>query len=225
MPKDPAMLWYWNDWHGGTVTMSRHLKGCYMDLLYAQFNNGRLSLSEIKTVLGQDFAATWPVLLKKFKQDENDYYYNEKAESEKIKRERFAEKQKTVGMLGGRPKKTQIKPVDYLNNNPNKSLLENVNENKEKGVQGEKPKLWDSEKYSFLHSPGWIYNFCTNKKISIEVFEKMGKEFISDIELKEDFKSLSELRNHFTNWYNLKIRLNGNDEPVHMIQDFTPPKL
>jgi len=40
--KDPAVLWYWNDWGGGTRTMSRQLKGCYMDLLEAQFNSGPL---------------------------------------------------------------------------------------------------------------------------------------------------------------------------------------
>ena len=40
MAKDPAMLWYWADWHSGTATMSRFLKGCYMDLLHAQFNSG-----------------------------------------------------------------------------------------------------------------------------------------------------------------------------------------
>lgn len=217
MAKDPATLWYWNDWHGGTVTMTRHLKGCYMDLLYAQFNNGRLSLSEIKTVLGID-QASWTVLSKKFKQDENGNYYNEKAESERIKREQFTLKQTAVGKLGGRPKITQTKPVGYQNNNPDKTLLENVivnaidNENQEKGVQGEKPSTWDVEKHSFLHSGGWEYQFCTSKGISQEIFKQLAAEFISDVELKEDFKTAKELRNHFTNWYNLKSQNNGTDK-------------
>lgn len=91
MAKDPAVLWYWNDWQGGTVTMSRHLKGCYMDLLHAQFNGGRLSLAQIKTVLGGDFGQSWPCLQGKFKEDESGNYYNEKAEKEKQKRQKYTE--------------------------------------------------------------------------------------------------------------------------------------
>lgn len=91
MAKDPAVLWYWNDFHGGTVTLSRHLKGCYMDLLYAQFNSGRLSLAQIKTVLGVDFGTSWPILQAKFTKDENDRYYNQRAEDEKLKRQKFVQ--------------------------------------------------------------------------------------------------------------------------------------
>lgn len=94
MAKDPAVLWYWNDWQGGTVTLSRHFKGCYMDLLHAQFNNGRLSLAQVKTVLGVDFAQAWPALQAKFKKDGDDNYYNEKAENEKIRRQNFTEGRK-----------------------------------------------------------------------------------------------------------------------------------
>lgn len=86
MAKDPAVLWYWNDWYGGTVTFSRFLKGCYMDVLYAQFNNGHLSLDEIKTVLGSDFGQSWPALQKKFKEDSKGLFFNEKAEETKNKR-------------------------------------------------------------------------------------------------------------------------------------------
>jgi uncharacterized protein YdaU (DUF1376 family) len=90
MAKDPATLWYWNDWNSGTVTFSRHLKGCYMDLLHAQFNNGHLSLDEIKTVLGVDFS-NWNALQKKFAKDENGSYYNERLEQEITKRRAFSE--------------------------------------------------------------------------------------------------------------------------------------
>lgn len=93
MGKDPAVLWYWNDWQGGTSTFTRHLKGCYMDLLNAQFNNGRLSLTQIKTVLGQDYPE-WGVLQEKFKKDGNDRYYNERAEFEKEKRVKYSESRK-----------------------------------------------------------------------------------------------------------------------------------
>lgn len=104
MAKDPAILWYWNDWHGKTITLSRYLKGCYMDLLHAQFNNGRLSLEEIKTVLGSDFGPAWPTISKKFTVDDTGKYFNERIETEKENRAKFREKQSKNGKKGGRPK-------------------------------------------------------------------------------------------------------------------------
>lgn len=89
MSKDPAILFYFNDWHGGTVTFSRFLKGCYMDLLHAQFNSGGLSIDEIKTVLGSDFGSSWPTLQKKFKIEEDGLYYNKRLLFEKNRRQEF----------------------------------------------------------------------------------------------------------------------------------------
>ncbi len=88
MGKDPAVSWVFNDWQGGTMTLSRFQKGCYMDLLTAQFNNGHLTLDEIKNVLGNDFAA-WGVLSKKFAKDSEEKFYNERLEFEIIKRKSF----------------------------------------------------------------------------------------------------------------------------------------
>lgn len=94
MAKDPAMLWYWGDWYSGTVLMSRFLKGCYMDLLHAQFNSGRLTLEEIRMVLGSDFGQTWPTLQKKFAVDEAGKYFNVRLELEKNKRVAFTASRK-----------------------------------------------------------------------------------------------------------------------------------
>lgn len=89
MAKDPACLWYWGDWAGGTATFTRHLKGCYMDLLNAQFNSGPLSLDEIKTILGSDFGSSWPTLQKKFATTSNGLFLNERLQIEKEKRMAF----------------------------------------------------------------------------------------------------------------------------------------
>lgn len=91
MAKDPAILWYWSDWRGGTGTFTRHLKGCYMDLLDAQFNSGPLSMEEIRTVLGTDFGQAWPTLQKKFTATNAGLLYNERMEGEKEKRKRFTD--------------------------------------------------------------------------------------------------------------------------------------
>ena len=59
----------------------------------AQFNNGHMSLQEIKTILGtEDFDSLWiSKLKKKFKVDGNGLFYNEKLENEINKRRGFTE--------------------------------------------------------------------------------------------------------------------------------------
>lgn len=90
MAKDPAFLFYPNDWMGGTMTFNRHLKGCYIDVLMAQFNSGPLSLEEVKTVLGSDFGTAWPTLQKKFK-TAGGLFFNERLEAEKEKRRQYSD--------------------------------------------------------------------------------------------------------------------------------------
>lgn len=135
MAKDPAFLFYPGDWQGGTMTMSRHIKGCYIDLLVAQFNSGPLSLEEIKIVLGNDFAAWQGSLSKKFKQTETGLFFNERLEAEKTKRVEFSNKQKDRiskrwnknGMQSGN---TVVLPIENENRNEDVNVIG-------KGVQGE----------------------------------------------------------------------------------------
>lgn len=90
MAKDPALLWYPGDWLAGTMTMNRLQKGAYMDLLVAQFNNGRLSLLDIQTILGSDFEQ-WDLKLKSKFKEENGLFYNERLDLEKNKRSKFTQ--------------------------------------------------------------------------------------------------------------------------------------
>lgn len=91
--KDPAFLFYPNDWLGGTMSMTRAQKGAYIDLLVAQFNSGPLSISAIKQVLGRDFKE-WKSLADKFKKDEHGNFFNSRLEDEKSKRKQHAETQR-----------------------------------------------------------------------------------------------------------------------------------
>jgi len=90
----------------------------------------------------------------------------------------------------------------------------NAKEKKGKEIKGKENKElynWESDKKSFLNAGDWIFKFCTDKKIPLDEFEKKANEFISDTELREDFKPLTELRKHFTNWFNLKnSKVNGH---------------
>lgn len=111
MAKDPAFLFYPNDWIGGTMTLTRHQKGCYIDLLVAQFNSGPLSIDHIKTILGTD-QASWTVLSSKFKETGDGRWFNERLETEKAKRSRYINSRKENAKKGGRPKKNEDPPPD-----------------------------------------------------------------------------------------------------------------
>lgn len=90
MAKDPAINWYFDNWDGGTKLFTRHLKGCYMDLLSAQFHNGMLSIEDIEVVLGADFKDCWPKLRPKFSEVDN-LFFNERLEQERKKRKAYSE--------------------------------------------------------------------------------------------------------------------------------------
>lgn len=114
------------------MTMSRFLKGCYLDLLVAQFNSGPLSLEEIRTVLGSDFGQAWPSLQKKFK-TENGNFFNERLETEKAKRTAYSQSRSK-----NRKKITYDTTHEqtYVPHMENEDKNENAIE-KGKGVQGE----------------------------------------------------------------------------------------
>lgn len=125
MAKDPALLWYWSDWRGGTGTFTRHLKGCYMDLLDAQFNSGPLSIDEIRIVLGADFGQVWPTLQKKFTVTDTGLFYNKRMEEEKEKRRKFTESRRNN--LASQKK---IPHMDNHMNDHKGDHMENANANK-----------------------------------------------------------------------------------------------
>lgn len=87
MAKDPAFLFYPNDWIGGTMGMTFEEKGAYMELLMMQFNRGHMTEDMIGRMIGQ----LWLNIKDKFEQDEKGLFYNKRLDEEKEKRKRFTE--------------------------------------------------------------------------------------------------------------------------------------
>lgn len=194
--KDPAFLFYPGDWSGGTMTMTRHLKGCYIDLLVAQFNQGPLSLEEIRTVLGNDFAS-WGTLSKKFAQNAAGKFCNERLEAEKEKRATFCKVQ------GNRRKGKLKKPyasgevsgeapkIEYENKNVNRFFL--------KGNETDFEVF--AESIHRLH------------KIPPEQLDPYLEEFDDWlISTEETHRTLKSYKYHFGSWLRKKLesKKNGN---------------
>lgn len=135
MAKDPAFLFYPGDWTLGTMAMTRHEKGCYIDLLMAQFSLGPLTLNQIKTLLGPD-QAMWTVLQAKFKTTGDGRWFNERLEAEKTKRASYTESRRN------NRKKSYEETYDTTHEkhmiHHMENVNENVNENDLKGGVGEK---------------------------------------------------------------------------------------
>lgn len=217
MPKDPAMLWYWNDWNGGTYTMNRHLKGCYMDLLSAQFNSGPLSIDQIKTVLGTD-QAKWTVLSKKFKRELNsdgvEVFSNERMETEKNKRAKFSSEQRE--RVDKRWKKYR----------GNTGVLPNVNENENKEDRGlgkgegffanEIPKNMELTNLEILAVQEFIAITVKKNLTEIEVKDYWKAFKINQFGGKEWYTNRESLLKHFRHSLKLELKnelnLNGKEK-------------
>lgn len=85
MAKDPAFLFYPNDWVGGTMGMTFEEKGAYMELLVLQFNRGHMTKHMMAHTAGQ----VLDKIIDKFKIDDNGLYYNERLEIEYNKRKAY----------------------------------------------------------------------------------------------------------------------------------------
>jgi uncharacterized protein YdaU (DUF1376 family) len=127
MGRDPAFLFYPNDYLGGTMGMSFEMKGAYIDLLIFQFNNHQFTEAQAKQVLSICFIGVWEVLKNKFKKD-GEYYFNERLRNEIDKRKAFSESRRINALHPKKPRKAYAKHMGNENRNRNKSKIINLNE-------------------------------------------------------------------------------------------------
>jgi len=85
MGKDPAFLFYPNDYLGGTMGMTFEEKGAYIELLMLQFNRGHMT----SHMIGQTVGQIWVKIQDKFMVDEAGLYYNARLDIEIEKRKNF----------------------------------------------------------------------------------------------------------------------------------------
>lgn len=122
MAKDPAFLFYSQDFIVGVQTMNFEERGKYISILCQMHQQGRLSEETISFLVG-----SVSVNLKaKFRIDPNGLWFNERLEEETRKRNEFTESRRINGKMGGRPKIT--KPSGKPNGKHKGNLMGNENE-------------------------------------------------------------------------------------------------
>ena len=231
MAKDPAVNWYFDNWTGGTMGLSRFQKGCYMDLLSAQYHIGHLSLDAVKNILGNDFSA-WQVLQSKFAQDENGNYFNERLEHEVRKREKNSFKNAVNGKKGGRPKKTNENP----NHNPNETQTkayyeigietENGFKEKKEGVGERKTSVERFSVHSDLKLPVQVLEavqlnqHAHTKGENTDFILSQWQIFLSERmadppDKQQHFRRAEDLSSYFINWMRNKFPANKNERKTN----------
>ena len=135
MSKDPAFLFYPNDWLGGTMGMSAEQKGAYIDLLVYQFNNhGHFTEAQAKQVLSICFASVWQVVKMKFKNEgeNSEFLYNERLREEIEKRQAFSESRRNNALHEKKPRKNKKVVVKaYAKHMGNENENRNIDINKD----------------------------------------------------------------------------------------------
>lgn len=129
MAKDPAFLFYPNDYIGGTMGMTFEEKGAYMEVLMMQFNRGHMEGHMVGQVIGQ----LWDKIKDKFIQDENGLWFNERLEQEQSKRKKFTASRKNnlsgVNQYTEKEEKSTKKEGHMAGHMSNHMENENENEN------------------------------------------------------------------------------------------------
>lgn len=87
MAKDPAFLFYPNDFDCATKFFTDAQLGIYIRLLISQFQHGHLHKSQV-LFISKNFDE---LIMKEFKVDENGKFYNERLENEIVRRKNFTE--------------------------------------------------------------------------------------------------------------------------------------
>ena len=128
MSKDPAFLFYPNDYLGGTMGMTFEEKGAYIELLMLQFNRGHMTEHMIGHTVGQ----LWKNIKDKFIQDPTGLWYNVRLDEEKSKRMAFTQS-----------RRNNIKGVNQHTLGHMTSHMENVIVNEDKNINIDFDFFWN----------------------------------------------------------------------------------
>jgi uncharacterized protein YdaU (DUF1376 family) len=138
--KDPAFLFYPNDYIGGTMGMTFEEKGAYIELLMLQFNRGHMTSLMAGQIVGQ----LWVKIQDKFKIDENGLYYNERLDLEIEKRKSFVQS-RFNNLLGKNQytKKGGHKAAHMTNHMENRNRNEDINKDRSEKINVSFENFWN----------------------------------------------------------------------------------
>ena len=129
MAKDPAVLFYYQDFLVGTEFMTNEEVGKYIRVLCHQADKGSLTESQLKSICNDKIPES---IREKLSIDSEGKYYQERMRLERAKRDQFCEKQKNRIEKRWNDKNTAVLPItgNTFLENENENENENRNENR-----------------------------------------------------------------------------------------------
>jgi len=94
MAKDPAVLFYTQDFLVGTMTMTNEQVGKYIRLLCLQHQKGKLTLKDLKQYISEEDIE----VAEKFEKHSDGFYYNLKLKNETQRRKNYSESRRNNRM-------------------------------------------------------------------------------------------------------------------------------
>jgi len=199
MAKDPAFLFYPNDYIGGTMGMTFEEKGAYIELLMMQFNRGHMSGHMCGQVVGQ----LWDKIQDKFQQDENGLWFNERLEVEQNKRKVF-----TIS------RKTNLKGVNQYTKKEtiNRGHMTSHMENENKDIN-----IYYIDEKDFLNDWKIVREKYTGKQTNLN---KLNFKEQNDFQGLQSEFSKEQFRNSMIGLFRQKDMFESNQlRPAHFLSD------
>jgi len=184
MAKDPAFLFYPNDFTTGTQFFSNEQVGIYIRLLCAQHQHGRLNEKDMIKICG-----TYDNdVFSKFIKDENGKWYNQRLEDEMVKRKQYSDSRRN----NRKGKKNICESYVQHMENENENINNNINGIKKNPV----PKLNDV----IIDLAQRTYYSHKRKLIEPFQIEEIYKTF-TDLNYKDGTdKPPEDVHTHFVSW-------------------------
>lgn len=213
MSKDPAFLFYTNDFLSGISDLTMEERGQFITLLCLQHQKGRLTNKMITISCGNAAAD----VLDKFIKDPDGLYYNERLEIEIEKRKQHAEKQRDRAIKGWKKRKDKDKKTVNATAYAVALPLENENENIDLSITYSVLEL--KEKYKKEKKVHKV--ICEKESISESFLLSKVDEFTNMlISQNRQSEYWGEYTKYFRNWLRLNkdqikpkaINLNHKDE-------------
>lgn len=207
---------------------------CLIEMLYEE--DGSLQLSEISSIA--DELKTEEKIISSIISDfdlfksSKKVFYSDSVKRRLGKRQEKADKAAESARIKWEKIRIARENANALRTHSDGNAIKEI---KEKEIKGEdniprggpslkdevaEPKMWTSEKNSFLNNEKWDYQFLSDKKMNPQEFKKLKEEFIKGIELQTDFKDIKGLKSHFFHWFNKREK--EKIKPYHHHEAQTP---
>lgn len=185
MAKDPAFLFYYQDFLVGTEFMTIEETGIYIKMLCHLADKGRLSKQHMQSICkAYEFTE---LLQSKFKIDEEGYFYNERLREEVEKRRKYAESRRN----NAKGEKAYAKHME------NENIDENISFKEEELINN----IWINV---FLYNPGLVEKTFI-KELLNKYGEKKTKKIMYDFR-ENGFRKISTMRNALDEEGNIKSK-------------------